>query len=152
MALADSVEPTLDISGSAKSKYASRDDFLGASGNLAEEELDVDGIGTLVLSEITGADRAKIIGRSAQAMNDGQIDLGSYQGSLLLAGVVDPSSPKGARNPLLKEGDVGRIMKLGSAKVQDIVDVIERLSLMGRFTAGVEGNSVKTPSEGSTSA
>ena len=150
MALSDS-EPTLDVAGAAK-KYATRDDFLGAAGNLAEEELDVDGVGTLILSEITGADRAKIIGKSAQAMNDGALDLAAYQGSLLLAGVVDPSSPKGARNPLLKEADLGRIMKLGAAKVQEIVDVIERLSLMGRFSGVAEGNSVQTLSEGSTSA
>ncbi len=135
--------------------YASRDEILSAAGRFAEEEHDVEGIGWVMLSEISGEARARILGRMGMALEDGKLTdsawTGHYQRALLLAGVVDPSSPEGARLPLLREGDLDRLMKLGGAKVTDMVTVIERLSKMGRFQESAEKNSVPIPSAVSTS-
>lgn len=132
--------------------FASRQDFLDAAGKLAEEEKHIESIGWLILREITGEDRAKQIGASVKAMNDdGNVDIKGYQQALLLAGVVDPTSPPGARRPLFAEGDLDRVMKVGAGKLAEVIDVIERLSRLGKYLPGAEGNSGPTPSAAGTS-
>jgi hypothetical protein len=142
--------PVVDASTNGK-VYASRDDLLNAAGKLAEEELYVEEIGWLLLSEISGDARADIVGQSASAMQKGELDVKSYQRALLLAGVVDPSSPVGNRRPLFRPGDIDRIMKIGSQKLLSIIDTVEKLSAMGQYQGGVEGNSETTPSAAGTS-
>lgn len=131
--------------------FATREDFLAAVGKLAEEEVFVEGVGWLLCSEITGDARADIVGKSATSLNNGNLDVKSYQRALLLAGLVDPSSPKGERRPLFRPGDIDRVMLVGGRQILAAIDVIEKLSAMGRYQDAAEGNSVDTPSDGSTS-
>ena len=142
----------------AAPKFATRDDFLAAAGKYAEEEYDAPGIGLLLLSEIGGDARAEILGNMAMALQPdpetkekGTLDTKGYQRGLLAAGVVDPNSPPGARTPLFSRGDLDQVMKVGGAVVAGIADVIERLSLMGRYQPSAEGNSANTPNGASTS-
>lgn len=139
-------------------QFASRDDFLNAAGKFAEETFHVDGIGNLLLSEISGEARADILGSMASALQSdpttgekGKLDTNGYQRRLLLAGVVDANSPEGDRKPLFKAGDLDRVMKVGGAKIQTVCGAIERLSKMGRWQTSAEENSEATPSDASTS-
>lgn len=132
-------------------KFASREDWLGAAGKLAEVEHYIEGIGWLVLSEITGEARAEIVGASATALNEGRLDIKNYQKALLQHGVVDPASPAGDRKPFFRAGDLDRVMRVGGKKITAIVEEIEKLSAMGRFQELAEGNSAPTPNGASTS-
>jgi hypothetical protein len=150
--------PAVEGKVESKSKFASRGDFLAAAGRFKEEELEVEGIGRLVLSEISGDARADIIGTMAMALQPntetgekGTLDTKGYQRSLLLAGVVDPTSAAGSRVPLFKIGDLAEVMRVGGAKITAICDVIERLSMLGRHQPDAEKNSGPTPSVASTS-
>ena len=163
MAHADTVEappvaPDETTATVVETKFASRDDFLNAAGRFDEEELTIDGIGTLLLSEISGHARAEILGTMAMGLQadpesgeKGKLDTAGYQRALLLNGVVDPSSPPGARKPLFREADMDRVMKVGGAKIQAAAEAIERLSKMGRWSVSAEGNSGRTPNAVSTS-
>lgn len=135
--------------------FASRAQILDAAGVFAEEEHDLEGVGKLLLSEISGAARAKILGQMATAIEGNKLADPSwttkYQKTLLQAGIVDPESPAGNRNPMFREGDLDRLMQLGGAKIQDVVDAIERLSRMGRYQESAEGNFVTTQNGASTS-
>jgi len=127
-------------------KYASRDDWLSAAGNLREEEYDVEGLGLLLLSEVTGEVRAEIMSDQSAVLllPEGQtrkLDQRSYQKKLILAGVVDPESPPGGRNPLFKAGDLDKVMQIGGGKIASVVDRIERLSGLGQYQAAAEKNS-----------
>lgn len=142
----------------ASVKFASRDDWIGAAGKFAEEEYTIDGIGLVLLSEISGAARADILGTMATALQPdpetkekGRLDTTAYQRALLLAGVVDPVSPAGDRRPLFRAGDMELVMRVGGAKVQTACEVIERLSKMGRWQTDAEGNSEATRNGASTS-
>ncbi len=142
--------------------FASRTDWLDAAGKFAEEEFHLDGIGWVILSEISASARADILGHMASAMIPqdaapgeapavkAKLDTPVYQRKLLLAGVVDSTSAPGARLPLFKEGDMDRVMKVGGSKVAGALDVIERLSNLGRYQPSAEGNSATTPSAAST--
>jgi len=137
-------------------KYVSRDDWLAAVGRFAEEEHEIEGLGVLLLSEVSGEVRADIMSdlSSVVLQPDGtprRVDQRAYQKRLLQAGVVDPDSPAGSRNPLFKAGDMDRVMKIGGQKIADVVDVIERLSGLGRYQAAAEGNSETTPNGAGTS-
>lgn len=137
--------------------FASRGDILAAAGRFAEEEHDLEGVGKLLLSEISGAARAKILGQMATAIEGNKLTdptwTTKYQKTLLQAGVVDPSSPPGARNPMFSEkgGDLDILMQLGGSKLAGVVDAIEKLSRMGRYQESAEGNSETTLSVASTS-
>ena len=139
----------------AARRFASRDDVLDAAGRFAEEEHEIEGRGWLVLSEISGEARAKILGKMGMALEDGKLVdpawTSQYQRLILLNGVVDPGSPMGARLPLFREGDMDRLMRLGGSKITEAVAVVERLSKMGRFQESAEGNSAAPPSGDSTS-
>ena len=139
----------------ASKKYASRDDILDAAGKVAEEEHEIEGIGWLLLSELSGEARAKVLGKMGMAIEDGKLVdpawTSAYQRLVLLHGVVDPSSAAGARLPLFREGDMDRLMRLGGSKITEAVAVVERLSKMGRFQESAEGNSAAPPSGDSTS-
>lgn len=136
-------------------KFASRDDVLDAAGRFAEEEHEIEGIGWLLLSELSGEARAKVLGKMGMAIEDGKLVdpawTSAYQRLVLLHGVVDPSSAAGARLPLFREGDMDRLMRLGGSKITEAVAVVERLSKMGRFQESAEGNSAAPPSGDSTS-
>lgn len=134
-------------------KFLSRDDWLNQAGVLKEEELEVEGFGLLLLSEITGDARAEIVGHQSVGLlaDQRKIDAKAYQRSLILAGVVDPSSPKGDRKPMFRPGDMDRVMKIGGGKIAEIVDAVEKLSALGAYTGAAEGNSEATPNGASTS-
>ena len=135
--------------------FASRTDILDAAGRFAEEEHDLEGVGKLLLSEISGATRAEILGQMATAIEGNKLTdpawTTKYQKTLLRAGVVDPASPVGARTPMFREGDLDRLMQIGGAKLSGVVDAIEKLSRMGRYQESAEGNSEATPSVDSIS-
>ena len=124
--------------------FASRTDILDAAGRFAEEEHDLEGVGKLLLSEISGAARAKILGQMATAIEGNKLAdptwTTKYQKTLLQNGIVDPESAPGNRTPMFKEADLDRLMQLGGAKIQDVVDAVERLSRMGRYQESAEGN------------
>ncbi len=166
MALSD--QEVLDPAGGAKQvapmnaddlaptkKFASRDDWLNAVGKLREEEHEVEGLGLLLLSEVTGEVRAEIMSDQSAVLllPEGQtrkLDQRGYQKKLILAGVVDPESPPGDRNPLFKAGDLDRVMKIGGGKVAEVVDRIERLSGLGQYQAAAEKNSDKASGAGTS--
>lgn len=134
-------------------KFVSRDEWLNQAGVLREEEHHIEGLGWLILSEITGDARAEIVGHQSVGLlaEHKKIDAKAYQRSLIMAGTVDPASPPGNRNPMFRPGDMERVMKLGGGKVADIIDVIERLSALGNYAAAAEGNSDSTQNGASTS-
>lgn len=147
------VEPAIKETKPPEETFASRDDWLAAAGKLKEEALHVEGIGRLLLSEISGAARAAIVSnQSAGLLADAKrIDAVAYQRALLTAGVVDPSSPKDARVPLFGRGDIDRVMGIGGAKIAVIVDKIEELSALGNYQGRAEENSSGSPSDAGTS-
>lgn len=134
-------------------KFLSREDWLNQAGLLAEEEHYVEGLGWLLLSEISGDARADIVGRQSVGLlaESRRIDAKDYQRSLLLAGVVDPGSPKGDRRPMFRPGDMDKVMRVGGAKIADVVDAIERLSALGGYQGAAEGNSDSIQSGAGTS-
>ena len=140
----------------AVEKFASRDDWFSAAGKLKEEFLHVEGIGKLLVSEVSGEVRADIMSdQSAALLSDGpnkKLDQKSYHKKLLLAGVVDPESPTEGRLPFFKPGDVDRAMKVGGAKVAKVIDKIEQLSNLGQYAGAAEKNSETAASDAGTSA
>lgn len=143
-------KPEVKIEGP---KFLSREDWLNNAGVLKEEEHEVDGFGRLLLSEITGDQRAEIVGHQSVGLlaEQRKIDAKAYQRSLLLAGVVDPSTPKGDRKPLFRASDLDRVMKIGGGKIAEIVDVIEKLSALGPYSGAAEENSDSTQNGDGTS-
>lgn len=148
-------EPTLEATAS-QNGHADRESFLALIGDLAENAVElVDSTGrkvSVLVRELTGAERAELITLQAEAYQKGSLKIREYEQKLLMAGVADPSTPKGARLPLLRSGDAEQMMKLGASKVQKLVSEIESLSGMGAAAmVRAEGNSGPTPSDGSTS-
>lgn len=137
----------------AEKKYVSRDEWLNLAGHLKEEEHTVEGLGTLLLSEIAGDVRADIVAAQSVGLlaDQKKIDAKAYQRTLLQHGVVDPSSPQGARTSLFRPGDMDRVMKLGGGKIAEIVDKIEKLSGLGQYAGAAEGNSETSLNGDSTS-
>lgn len=152
MATANKEEP-LVVSDPAEKKFASREDWLNEAGVLKEEEKHVEGLGLLLISEITGDVRAEIVGSQSEGLlaDKRKIDAKQYQRQLILAGVVDPTSPKGDRKPMFRQGDMDRVMKVGGGKIAEVVDVIEKLSSLGQYAGAAEGNSDGTQNGATTS-
>ena len=126
--------------------FATRDNWLTSAGKLNEEEKNIEGIGLMLLSEIGADVRAEILTeqQSVALFAEGaakKLDRKWYEKKILLAGVLDPTSPEGARLPLFKPGDMDTVMRNGGAKIAEVVDSIEKLSLMGRYVQSAEGNS-----------
>lgn len=155
------VDPLTEIPAKVESRFASRDDFLAAAGRLSEEEVDVPGLGLLLLGEIGADVRADITTDQSAVLltpekdekgnvNVRKLDRRSYERRLLLHGVLDPGSPEGNRLALLQPGDIDRVFKIGGAKIGVVIDTIERLSMLGRYAASAEGNSNGTPSSAGT--
>jgi hypothetical protein len=136
-----------------KVQYLSRTELLGFANKLKEETRVIDGLGTLLLSEVTAAVRADLIGQQATGMMADQkkFDRKGYEKTLVQAGVMDPASPPGGRVTLFRPGDMDQVFKIGGQKIADIVDVIERLSSLGEYSGAAEGNSEATPSDAGTS-
>ena len=136
--------------------FASRSDWLSAAGHLSEEECYVEGIGLLLLSEIDGVTRASIMTeQSAVALSEDKIkkiNRQQYEQILLVGGVVDPMSPPEARKPMFSPADAALLMKVGGSKIGRVVDVIERLSLLGQYAPRAEGNSPATQNGAGTSS
>ena len=148
-------EPKLE-EVAATNGHADRSSFLALVGDLAEATVPLkDSKGkqvNVLVRELTGAERADLITLQAEAYQQGSLKIREYEQKLLLAGIADPETPKGARQPLLKRGDDTELMKLGASKVQELVQKIEELSNLGAGAlARAEGNSETTPSEDSTS-
>jgi hypothetical protein len=149
-------EPKLDPVP-ASNGYADRNAFLSLIGDLAEGDMTFTTTKgkeiKLLVREITGKERADLITLQAAAYQKGELDMVNYERKMLIAGIIDPESPEGARQPLLKSGDADALMGLGASKVALLVAKIEELSAMGVVNqTRVEGNSATTPSGDSTSA
>lgn len=133
-----------DISENLR-KFVNRNEFLSAAGKLAEKEIEVEDIGWVIVSELTADERADVIGKQATMLNSkNELDVKSYQRSMLMYGLVDPESPPGKRTKMLRPGDVNEMMRIGGGKLQILIDAIERLSAMGRHSELAEGNSETT--------
>lgn len=134
-------------------KFLDRTGFLNQVGVLREEEKYIDGLGWVLLSEISGLDRAMIVGVQSLGLlaEQRKIDRVAYERALILAGVIDPSSPKSDRKPLFRPGDMDRVMRLGGQVIAEIVDGIESLSALGTYSGAAEGNSDSTQSGDGTS-
>lgn len=140
------VAPPREKEEPVANKFLSRDDMLSAANRLREEEVEIKGLGTLLISEITAEVRANLIGQQATGMMADQkkFDRNGYERTLIQAGVMDPLSPPHGRSTLFRLGDMDRVMKIGGSKVADIVDAIERLSSLGEYSGAAEGNSEST--------
>lgn len=134
-------------------KFVSRDEWLNLAGVLKEEEHHVEGLGLLLISEITGDVRADIVAAQSIGLlaDQKKIDAKAYQRTLIQAGIVDPNSPAGNRTPMFRPGDMDSVMRLGGKKIADIVDAIERLSGLGQYSGAAEGNSDQSQNGDSTS-
>jgi hypothetical protein len=153
MSPANPTETTIEVTAPATKKFASREDWLNNVGVLKEKEVEIDGLGLLVLSEITGEARAEIVGWQSVGLlaDQKKIDAKMYQRQLIQAGVVDPSTPPGDRKPMFRPGDMDRVMKIGGSKIADVVDEIEKLSALGAYAGAAEGNFDSTQNGASTS-
>lgn len=126
----------------------SRDAFLSHIGELAEEIVDVSGLGLVKARELTGEARAKVLSALAPGAQGGKPDLGLYQRLLLQLGLVDPADDQ----PLLDVKTAEQAMKLGASKVEALCAAVERLSgLGGKAGESAEKNSEPTPSSTATS-
>lgn len=126
----------------------SKDAFLSHVGKLAEEAVDVEGMGAVLCRELTGAQRAKVLEALAPAVQEGgRADLARYQEMLLENGLIDPASPAEARTPLLDYADVKKTMEgMGASKIEQLCGAIERLSgLDAKARDRAEKNSAKIP-------
>lgn len=149
---ASATKPT--ASKPAAAEPVTRDLWLNASQKLAEEWITVEGLGKVLVSEITAKARADIMTIQSTGLLTEvgkSIDHLRHQKTLLLAGVLDPSSPEGARQPLFQAGDVDKVMEIGASKIAEVIDAIEKLSKLGRYAASAEGNSGPTSSDAGTS-
>lgn len=150
-------EPDLEpVATASQNGHADRSAFLNLVGDLDETTVDLfdrDGKKVSVLvRELTGGERAKLITLQAEAYQKGSLEIEKYEREMLMAGVADPSSPEGARQPLLRAGDADSLMKLGASKTQELVKAVERLSGMGvGAVVRAEGNSGPIPSDDSIS-
>lgn len=122
----------------------SRDAFLSHVGKLAEEIVDVPEMGKVLCRELTGKDRAMVLGVLAPSVTEGgKADIGTYQEYLMRFGLIDPADGK----PLLDVATAKKAMELGASKVELLCKTIERLSgLDGKAAERAEGNSEGQPS------
>lgn len=126
----------------------SRDAFLSHVGKLAEEAVDVEGMGAVLCRELTGSQRAKVLEALAPAVQEGgRADLARYQEMLLENGLIDPASDPEKRTPLLDYADVKKAMDgMGASKIERLCGAIERLSgLDAKARERAEKNSETTP-------
>lgn len=103
-----------------------RDAFLGHSGKLREDLVEIRGLGPVLVKELNGIERAEVI--ETQATGSRGVDVKGYQRMLLLYGLADPESPEGARTPLLRKEDLDQAMRLGAAAIERLCERIEELS------------------------
>ena len=115
----------------------SRDAFLSFAGQLAEEEVDVPGMGSVLCRELTGADRATVLQILAPSVQEGgRAELGLYQQYLLRFGLYAEDG-----KPLLDVATAEKAMQLGASKVELLCSTIERLSgLSGKAVESAEKN------------
>ena len=131
----------------------SRDALLEHVGKLAEEIVELPGIGEVICRELTGAQRARVLQVLTPALTGGgSPDLGRYQEMLLQLGLADPASPPEARQPLLDMAGAKKAMELGAGKVERLCAAVERLSGLEKGAPErAEGNSETTLSSTATS-
>lgn len=133
----------------AKRAPLSRDAFLSSLGKLAEEDVEVDGLGTVLVREMTGKQRAQLLEVLAPAASGGKADLVRYQQMLLELGLVDPADGQ----PLLDMQTSADVLAgLGASKIEQLCSAIERVSGLSKSAnERAEKNSETTPSSDSTS-
>lgn len=148
---ADTIEPEKALP--APPVFLTRDQLVGdTKGWLEEAVVEVEGVGKVLVGELTGMDRAQIVSLQAQNLRRDKVDLASYQKQVLAKGILDPSSPPGARTPLLRGSDMDALMKKGGRKIGIIVDKIEELSgLKADAVSRAEGDSEETLSSDGSS-
>jgi hypothetical protein len=106
----------------------SRDAFLSHAGQLAEELVDVPGLGKVLCRELTAGQQLQAQEALIPAMQeDGKPNLARYQQMILQLGLIDPADGK----PLLDLAGATRAMELGASKVDALVSAVQRLSAMG---------------------
>lgn len=108
-------------------KYGGRAELLSTSGKRTESEVTVNDV-TYIVRELTGAERARVLGEMAKARLDKNVNLERYQRMLLLYGVVDPESPEGARTPAFTDSDMAAVMENGAGLLDPLLEKIEELS------------------------
>lgn len=130
----------------------SRAALLARAGKLREDHVDVPGLGKVLVRELSGAARAKLIQGQAQASRTGIPDVQAYQKELLLNGLIDPDSPEDARQPLLEKADLDTVMQLGASAIDALCTRIEQLSgLSVDVEELVRANFPEIPNDDSTS-
>lgn len=136
------------------SEFVGREAWLSAGSNLAEAVVEVEGLGKVIVREVTARIRAELMTMQSKGLIaevGKMIDHLAAQKLLLEHGVVDPASPQGARQPLFKAGDIDQVMSLGASKVEKIIDKIEELSRLGKYQTSAEGNSAPAPKDAGSS-
>lgn len=107
-----------------------------------EKVIAVPGLGAVLIGEITGVERADILSAQVEMARQDKIDVKGYQRKLLLAAVLDPTSPEEARtNAFLSNGEAATFMRLGGGKIRALIDAIEEFS-------GMQADKVKAVEEG----
>lgn len=126
----------------------SRDAFLSHVGELAEELVDLPGMGKVLAKELTGAKRALVL-QAITATDGAKADFARYQELLLQHGLVDPTDGQ----PLLDYAGAKKAMELGASRVEKLCKAIERLSGLDASAAGAaEGNDETASGETASSA
>lgn len=145
----DALEPAAADNG-----FVTRDQWLAQAGRFKEETITVEGLGKLLIVELSGLARAQIQSQqSVGILSDvKRVDAAAYQRAVILAGVADPASPAESRRPMFTAGDMDKVMSIGGGKIARIVEAIEKLSgLDAKAQETAEGNSGATPSAAGTS-
>lgn len=119
--------PHIPPSQPTPKKYGGRNEILSRSGKLAEVDIDIDGV-TYIVRELTGLEYAKMIALHAKARMHNDVAIEAYQRNMLLAGVVDPESPEGAREPAFVQADMDAVMECGAGFLEPLIEGIEELS------------------------
>lgn len=126
------------------------DQLLSFVGKLDTETATLEGMGDVICRELTGTNRAKVLGVLTPALQAGGVpDFERYQEMLLQLGTANEDG-----TPLLDMAGAKKAMGLGAGKVERICGTIERLSGLDgkKAETRAEGNSETTPSSTATSA
>lgn len=147
-------EPALNEVKPEGNGFLNREQWLAQAGRFAEKTIDVPGLGKVLIAELSGLARAQIQAQQSAGLlaDSKRVDVAAYQRAVLLAGVIDPTSPPDARRPLFQGGDMDRVMSLGGGKITIVVTEIEKLSGLDESALSrAEENSGEAPSGAGTS-
>lgn len=96
-----------------------------------EKVVAVPGLGDVLIGEISGIDRADILSAQVAQAQAETFDVKGYQRKLLLASVLDATSPEGERTlAFTSNAEASTFMRLGGSKIRALIDAIEEFSGM----------------------